>query len=83
MEQFKPSPEAESADSAGMEVSRSRHDSPRLMALAVDRVGNIYIADAANHIRKVRTDGAIETIAVSDNYGTSGDGGPASEALLI
>jgi uncharacterized protein (TIGR03437 family) len=52
--------------------------------VAVDGTGNIYIADTANHrIRRVKTDGTIETIAGSDNYGTSGDGGPASQALLI
>jgi sugar lactone lactonase YvrE len=52
--------------------------------VAVDSQGNIYIADTANHrIRKVTTEGIIQTIAGSSNYGTSGDGGPASLALLI
>jgi uncharacterized protein (TIGR03437 family) len=52
--------------------------------VAVDSSGNVYIADTANHrIRKVTTDGTIQTIAGSDNYGTSGDGGPASQALLV
>ena len=52
--------------------------------VAVDPLGNIYIADTANHrIRKVTRDGVIQTIAGSDTSGTSGDGGPASQALLI
>jgi len=52
--------------------------------VAVDSQGNIYITDTANHrIRKVTPDGLIQTIAGSSNYGTSGDGGPASQALLI
>lgn len=50
----------------------------------MDASGNIYIADTANHrIRKVTGDGIIQTIAGSDAYGTSGDGGPAAQALLI
>jgi uncharacterized protein (TIGR03437 family) len=52
--------------------------------VAVDSNGNVYIADTANHrIRKVTADGTIHTIAGSDAYGSSGDGGPASQALLI
>jgi len=52
--------------------------------IAVDGAGNLYIADTANHrLRKVGLDGNIGTIAGSDNYGTSGDGGPAIRALLI
>ncbi len=52
--------------------------------VAVDAAGNIYIADTANHrIREVTPNGVIQTIAGSDSYGTSGDGGPASQALLI
>ncbi len=58
--------------------SRSRMVSPSI------RLGNIYIADTANHrIRKVTADGVIQTIAGSGNYGVTGDGGPASQALLI
>ena len=52
--------------------------------VAVDSAGNIYIADTANHrIRKVTSDGTIQTIAGSGTYGTTGDGGPASQALMI
>ena len=51
--------------------------------IAVDASGNLYIADTASHrIRKV-AGGVIQTIAGSYSYGTSGDGGPAAQALLI
>jgi sugar lactone lactonase YvrE len=52
--------------------------------VAVDAAGNLYIADASNNrIRKV--DGAtqlISTIAGNGNTGSTGDGGPASQASL-
>ncbi len=46
--------------------------------VAVDAVGNIYIADAGNsRVRKVDTTGTITTIAGTGTAGYSGDGGPA------
>jgi sugar lactone lactonase YvrE len=55
----------------------------RPQGIAFDAVGNLYIADTANHlIRKVTTDGVITTIAGNGNAGFSGDGGPASQASL-
>lgn len=52
--------------------------------LAVDEWGRISISDARDHrIRRVLTDGTIETIAgVSGRFGYSGDGGPAIDAEL-
>jgi RHS repeat-associated protein len=51
--------------------------------VAVDAVGNIYIADWINHrIRKVDTSGIITTVAGNGTEGYSGDGGPATEAAL-
>jgi uncharacterized protein (TIGR03437 family) len=56
--------------------------SPR--GLALDSAGNLYIADADNNaVRMVTVGGIITTIAnASANPGFSGDGGPATAALL-
>lgn len=63
------------ATSAGLSVPEG---------VAVDPAGNLYVADTGGHrIRKVTTDGTIRTIAGSDQWGTSGDGGPAVQAQLI
>ncbi len=53
-------------------------------AVALDRVGNLYIADTYNDcIRKVDSAGVITTFAgVCQQRGFSGDGGPAITALL-
>jgi len=51
--------------------------------IAVDRLGNIYVADAAdNRVRKITPDGNIQTIAGSGVAGFAGDGGPAAQAVL-
>jgi trimeric autotransporter adhesin len=51
--------------------------------VAVDAVGNLYIADYGNYrIRKVSPDGTITTIAGNGTQGHSGDGGPATSAQL-
>ena len=56
-------------------------DQPR--GVAVDATGNIYIAEWGRHrIRKVDTLGVIHTIAGSGESGFSGDGGPATSAML-
>ena len=50
--------------------------------VAVDRAGNLYIADTDNQrIRKV-TAGTITTVAGNGNQGFFGDGGPATSAWL-
>ena len=53
-------------------------------ALAYDAAGNLYIADANNHvIRKVlKSGGTITTIAGTGAAGFSGDGGAATAAQL-
>lgn len=56
--------------------------------LALDRAGNLYIADAGNHVvRRVDLGGAISTVAGSGTKGSGShnytdDGGPATEAAL-
>ncbi len=52
--------------------------------VAVDGLGNIYIADSSNdRIRKVdAATGDIGTVAGTGEYGFSGDGGPATAAQL-
>ena len=51
---------------------------------ALDRHGNIYIADLKNdRIRKVdASTGIITTVAGNGEHGYSGDGGPATQAML-
>lgn len=47
------------------------------------RNGDIFITDLQNNrVRKVNNAGNISTIAGSDSYGFSGDGGPAAAAQL-
>lgn len=50
--------------------------------IAIDRAGNLFIADTFNHVvRRVDAAGVITTIAGSEG-GLAGDGGPATKAQL-
>lgn len=52
-------------------------------ALAVDAIGDLYIADCANfRIRIVTPDGIISTVAGNGSSGYSGDGGDAYRATF-
>jgi sugar lactone lactonase YvrE len=52
-------------------------------SVAVDPLGNLYIADSSNHrIRKVDTSGIITTVAGNGTRASSGDGGAATRAML-
>ena len=75
----------------GMPIERSRGDGgPATEAVLLnpfnvfaDGQGNLYIADTANdRIRRVDPTGRISTVAGNGEYGSSGDGGPATEARL-
>jgi hypothetical protein len=51
--------------------------------ITVDASGNLYIGDAFNHrVRKVSITGIITTVAGTGTGGFSGDGGPATAAML-
>ena len=51
--------------------------------IAVDNIGNLYIADDGNHcIRKVDANGIITTLAGTGTAGFYGDGGLAANAQL-
>jgi sugar lactone lactonase YvrE len=60
------------------------------VGVAVDSVGNLYIADSGlnssfsptSWVRKVDTSGTITTVAGGAGMGFSGDGGPATSAML-
>jgi len=51
--------------------------------IAVDRAGNVYVADrAASVIRKIASNGTITTAGGTGTAGYNGDGGPAAQAQL-
>jgi uncharacterized repeat protein (TIGR01451 family) len=50
--------------------------------LALDASGNLYITTEGNTVREVSSQGIINTIAGTGLPGYSGDGGPATAALL-
>jgi trimeric autotransporter adhesin len=55
----------------------------RIMAIAVDAAGNLYITDPGNaRVRKVDANGIISTIAGTGEPGFSGDDGAATAAQL-
>lgn len=65
----------------GIAATQARLSSPS--DIAFDQNGNMYIANLNNHtIRKVDSSGTITTIAGNGQFGSIGDGGPASQAQL-
>ena len=68
-------------DGDGGPAVRAKLDGP--LGMARDRAGVLYLADNGNNrIRRISTDGTIETIAGTGEPGFSGDGGPAVKAQL-
>jgi sugar lactone lactonase YvrE len=51
--------------------------------IAVDAAGNLYFADwLANRVRRVGTDGIVQTVVGNGEAMHAGDGGPATEASI-
>ncbi len=51
--------------------------------IAVDSAGNVYIAEAGGHrVRRIDVTGRITTVAGTGIAGSTGDGGPATNARL-
>ncbi len=50
--------------------------------LAVDKPGNVYIATYNNRVEEISTSGQLAVLAGNGIQGFSGDGGPASGALV-
>lgn len=65
----------------GGPATQARLNSPQ--GIAVDHLGNLYIADQGNYrVRRVSPDGVITTFAGSGLSGSTGDGGPATAARM-
>jgi DNA-binding CsgD family transcriptional regulator/sugar lactone lactonase YvrE len=65
----------------GGPAAKARLNTPQ--GLAVDSVGNVFIADTLNNrVRRVDLDGTITTVAGTGESGYSGDGNPGSAARL-
>ena len=66
----------------GGPATEARFHSPG--GIAIDSVGNVYVADVNNgRVRRIDQAGMITTIAGTGERGYAGDGGPAVEAQLL
>jgi DNA-binding beta-propeller fold protein YncE len=65
----------------GVPATQARFSDPA--GLAFDRDGNLYVADYDNGVvRKIDPRGIVTTVAGTGKIGSSGDEGPAMQALL-
>src|SRR5919202_706673 len=65
----------------GGPATRAQIRMPRHAVVAPD--GTLYVADGENNVvRRVAPDGTITTVAGTGAAGSTGDGGPATEARL-
>jgi uncharacterized protein (TIGR03437 family) len=65
----------------GGQTRNARFNAPT--GVAVDALGNLYVADSGNYrVRRISPDGIITTVAGNGASGYSGDGGPATAAAL-
>lgn len=65
----------------GGQASLAQLNNPN--GITIDLLGNIYFSDLTNNrIRKINTNGIINTIAGIGSPGFSGDGGPATSAKI-
>ena len=65
----------------GVPALEAQIGGPYLMA--IDSENNVYFTDRGRpHVRRIRRDGIVETVAGSGNFGDSGDGGPATAATF-
>ena len=65
----------------GGPATEARFDRP--VSVAVDSLGNVYVADQESHrVRRIDVAGVITTFAGTGDPGSSGDTGPATEARL-
>jgi uncharacterized protein (TIGR03437 family) len=66
----------------GLPATRGQFRYPR--SVAVDSLGNLFIADMYNHrVRKVDSAGTMTTVAGNGLEESDGDGGPATEASVL
>ena len=70
------------ATEARMNLGFGNSEAPSA-GLAIDKAGNLFVADTGNHcVRRVSTSGIITTVAGTGQEGFSGDGAPAVNAKL-
>lgn len=74
-------PESDGYSGDGGPATMAQFRYPGALALGAD--GGLYVADSwSGVVRRIDPTGIITTVAGTGNWGNSGDGGPATQALL-